>query len=51
MDEKTGLASVSFAAHRMMLRAEERKTARYKWAFWFMMFLLVGSNLCWFLLR
>lgn len=51
MDEKTGLATVSFAAHRLMLRAEERKTARYKRAFWFAVFLLVATNLCWFLLR
>ena len=51
MDEKTGLASVSFATYCLMRRAEERKIARYKWGFWFAMFLLVASNLCWFLLR
>lgn len=51
MDEKTGLAQVSFAAHAMILRAEQKKTERYKRAFWFAIGLLVATNLCWFLLR
>lgn len=51
MDDKTGLAQVSFASHRMILWAERKKTERYKWAFWVSVFLLVGTNLCWFMTR
>ncbi len=51
MDDKTGLAKVSYASHRMILWAERKKTERYKWAFWFTVFLLAATNLCWFVLR